>query len=296
MAATHKPTAATRKKPTRSAKPPAQPGGQQIIYVLSDSTGNLPRHMLTALLTQFPHDAFSVRSRNFLQTEAKLGEALDEITRTPGIVFHALVSDKAKRLVEQHCRKIKAPCCDLTGGFVEFLSKQSGIEPQQNPHRLHNLDEAYRQRIKALEFALEHDDGLGLDTLHEADIVLAGVSRTSKTPTSIYLAQQGFRVGNVSLALGLAPPKQLLSLPAGKVVGLVIDPNTLAEIRTRRQTEWGMSGTSYNNPDHVAQEILWSRRLFGQQGWPVLNVTDQAVEETAAKILHSLRLGPVGGA
>jgi regulator of PEP synthase PpsR (kinase-PPPase family) len=154
----------------------------------------------------------------------------------------------------------------------------------------HRLDEGYQRRIDALEFALGHDDGLGLATLAEADIVLAGVSRTGKTPTSIYLAQQGYRVANVSLAVEVEPPPQLLALRAKKVVGLVISPQQLVMIRTRREADWHMARTSYGDPAHVAREIAWARQLYARQGWPVLDVTDQAIEETAARIVDALGL------
>lgn len=286
--AAKKPPTKTRKRikraPTRALSRPIT------LHLLSDSTGNLAQHMLTAFLTQFPPDAFNLHRRNFLDSEPKLNAALDEVALDPGIAFHAFVSPVAKRLIEQRCKKAGTACCDLTGEFVDFLARKSGIQPQANVARLHDISDEYHRRIKAVEFALEHDDGLGLETLYEADFVLTGVSRTSKTPTSIYLAQQGWRVGNVSLALGIEPPKQLLELKGRKVVGLIIDPETLVEIRSNRQANWRMTTTRYNDPEQVSQEVAWSKRLFNQQGWPVLNVTDQAVEETAARIINTLGL------
>jgi regulator of PEP synthase PpsR (kinase-PPPase family) len=152
------------------------------------------------------------------------------------------------------------------------------------------MDDAYRRRIGAMEFTLGHDDGLGLDTLHEADVVLVGVSRTSKTPTSILLAQQGYQAANISLAMGVEPPSQLALIPPTKVVGLVIDPSQLAMIRNRRQAAWGMAPTPYGDPANVAREVAWSRTLFQRLGWPILDVTDQAVEETAARVIEMLGL------
>jgi hypothetical protein len=263
-----------------------------MVYVLSDSTGNLARHMLTAFLTQFPRDAFAVRFKSFVQTDANVNAAFDEIEATPGLVLHAVMSAELKGSIAQRCRDLNLPMCDLTGPFVEFLARESGINPDADHRRLHHVDETYQNRIRALEFTLEHDDGLGLDTLDQADIVLVGVSRTSKTPTSIYLAQQGRRVANVSLAHQVEPPQQLLRMPPRKVVALVIDPQQLAEIRTRRQTGWRMPTTSYNEPDHVKSEMAWARRLFARQGWPILDVTDQAIEETAARVLAIVGLEP----
>jgi [pyruvate, water dikinase]-phosphate phosphotransferase / [pyruvate, water dikinase] kinase len=260
------------------------------LYILSDSTGNLARHMLTAFLTQFPPNAFQVRARTFLQDRQRLDEALDEVVQTPGIVFHAVISRPLKAQIAARCEAAGAAHCDLTGDFVSFLARESGLSPEADHRRLHHVDEVYQRRIRAIEFALQHDDGLGLDTIHEADLVLAGVSRTSKSPTSIYLAQQGYNTANVSLATGVDPPPQLLGLGRNKVVGLVIDPAQLVEIRTRRAGEWHLAASRYNDPDAVQREIAWSRRLFIQRGWRILDVTDQAVEETAAKILNLMGL------
>ena len=243
--------------------------------------------MLTAMLTQFPRDAFRVRMKTFLSTEAKLSSALDEVAKDRGgICFHAMVAPDAKETIATRCKKAGIPSCDLTGQFVQFLAKESGIQPSADTRLLHDVNESYHRRIRAIEFALQHDDGLGLDTLHEADVVLVGVSRTSKTPTTMYLAQQGHFVGNVALAFGIAPPKELLALPPKKVVGLTIEPSQLVEIRTRRQREWGMGDTGYNDVEAVEREMSWSRTLFARQGWPTLNVTNQAIEETAARILE----------
>jgi hypothetical protein len=264
--------------------------------MLSDSTGNLARHMLTAFMTQFPPDAFTLHMRTFVDNPRRLEEVLSEIEARPGILFHAVVSSEAKRTIIQRCHAAAVPQSDLTGGFVDFLARESGISPSEDPRQLHNLDASYHRRIEAIEFVLGHDDGLGLDTLDQADVVLVGVSRTSKTPTSIYLAQLGYRVGNVALAIEVEPPRQLLELSPMIVVGLYINPRQLAEIRVNRQTGWRMDLTSYSDEDHVAKEITWSRRLFARQGWKTLDVTNQAIEETAGRVLAALGLHrPAGG-
>ena len=276
--------AAPAEKRRPATKPP--PAAKvRMVYVLSDSTGNLARHMLAAFLTQFPRDAFTSRFKNFIQTTANVDAAFKEIGAMPGLVVHAVMSAELKDAINARGRKLNVPVWDLTGRFVEFLARESGISPDANLRRLHDVDAAYHHRINALEFTLEHDDGLGLDTLHESDIVLVGVSRTSKTPTSIYLAQQGYRVANVSLAQGVEPPAQLSKIDPRKVVALVIDPQQLAEIRTRRQTGWRMATTSYNDAEHVKTEMAWARRLYARNGWPIVDVTDQAIEETAARVV-----------
>jgi len=265
-------------------------GGLRDVYLLSDSTGSLARHMMAAFATQFPAGTFSVITRPFLDTIDKLDAAMDEVARRPGLVLHGVVETTAKHAIERRCKKIGAPCRDLTGDFVAFLSDAAKVPSRPDRDRLHRVDQAYDRRIEALEFTLDHDDSVGLDTLHEAQIVLSGVSRTSKTPTSIYLAQQGFRVANVALAIEVPPPRQLCELPADRVVGLVVDPTVLTTIRTRRQNAWRMPESNYNEIAHVSEELRWSRRLFERQGWNVIDVTGRAVEETAALVLQALGL------
>lgn len=279
-----------KKKPAAKAVVPARAGGPQHIYILSDSTGNLGRHMLTAILTQFPADAFRLHTRTFLRTEQQIRDVMGQVKAAPGMVFHGMIDHGNKQLINAECKRIGVGCCDITGSFVDFIARQSGITPTQNYDLLHHVDEAYHRRVKALEFTLEHDDALGIDSINEADIVLVGVSRTSKTPTSVFLAQLGYRVANVALAMQVEPPRQLIELRAKKVVGLVIEPRVLADIRARRQQAWRMEATSYTDPREVAREVAWSRGLFTRQGWPILDVTNQAVEETAARIVHILGL------
>ena len=240
-----------------------------------------------------PPDAFILRRQSFLQSEPLLRSALEHVAADPGLVFHAFVSRQFKELIAEHCKQFKLACCDLTGTFVDFIARESGISPQANIARLHDVSHEYNQRIKALEFTLEHDDGLGADTLNQADIILVGVSRTSKTPTSIYLAQQGYRVANVSLAPG-SPPAATAQPALAQHRRPGHRPPRLSEIRTNRQVEWRMAGTSYNDIDCIKQEVLESRRLFLQHGWPILDITGRAVEETAARVIHMLGLsGPL---
>jgi regulator of PEP synthase PpsR (kinase-PPPase family) len=287
---------------TKSSAAPSLPtaaknrDGKTVVHVLSDSTGNLAHHILTAMLTQFPADSFQTRFWTFLRSDEQIDKALMQIRNDPGVVMHAVVSPQVKQRIADFCAAHKLHCKDITGGFVEFLASASGITPSADPQRLHRVDEAYQRRIKAVEFTLAHDDGLGLESIGEADVVLAGVSRTSKTPTSIYLSQLGYRAANVSLARNVEPPGELLNMPSGKVVGLIIDPHRLVEIRRRRQAEWSMGHTNYDDADAVREEITWSRRLFGRQGWPVIDVTNNAVEETAARIVDLLRLPRQPGA
>jgi hypothetical protein len=274
----------------KNTTPKAAVTGQVPLYVLSDSTGNLARHMTTTYLTQFPDGTFAAQMKPFVNERRRLEKAFDAISARPGIVLHAVVSPELKKEILARCQRLEIACFDLTGPAMEFLAHAARVEPLRDYRRLHRVDDAYCGRINAMSFTLEHDDGLGLDTLASADIVLAGVSRTGKTPTSIYLAMLGYRVANVSLAVQVEPPRPLLELAPRKAVGLTIDPRQLAEIRTRRQTGWRMTQTGYNDPRGVKEEVEWSRKLFAKLRCPVLDVTDQAIEETAARVLDLLGL------
>jgi regulator of PEP synthase PpsR (kinase-PPPase family) len=274
-----------RKATAISRKAPADPTP---LYVLSDSTGNLARHMVTTFLTQFPPETFQVQLNPFVAEAGRWADVLETISGRRGVVMHAVVSQELKSKIASYCQRMEIPCCDMTGSLVDFLSVASRTEPICDQNRLHRVDRVYYDRINAMSFTLEHDDGLGLDSLGAADIVLAGISRTGKTPTSVYLAMQGYRVANVSLAIEAPVPPQLMNLSRGKTVGLVIDAAHLAEIRARRQTAWQMAHTPYCDPQHVEEEIEWSRRIFGELHCPVLDVTDQAIEETAARVLDLL--------
>lgn len=282
-----------KKSEPRSRDTPVGQRSLRVIYILSDSTGNLPAHLVNALLTQFPVGSFDVRLRNFLDSPVKLRGVLDEIVAGPGIVFHAVVSSKIKQQINGVCLGSDLPVSDVTGGFMQFLAWNSGIDPTNDVKRVHDLDldPRYDKRISAIEFTLGHDDGLGLNTLDEADVILVGVSRTSKTPTSIYLAQQGYKVCNVALAMQVPPPEELLRQPVSKVVAFVIDPARLARIRSRRQSDWGMADTSYNDEEQVRKEVQWSKRLFIERGWHTIDVTNTAIEETAARVIEVLKLG-----
>ncbi len=198
------------------------------LYILSDSTGNLARHMVTSFLTQFPAGIFEVLTKPFVNEPKRLAPSLDAVSTRPGIVFHAVVSRDLKKQITARCQKENIPCWDLTGPAVDFLAEAARVEVMSDHQRLHRVDGASCGRINAMTFALEHDDGLGLESVAEADAVLVGVSRTGKTPTSMLLTMQGFRVANISLAMHVHIPEELKKLDKRKVIGLVIDPGQLA--------------------------------------------------------------------
>ena len=196
---------------------------------------------MTTYLTQFPDGTFTAQIKPFVNERRRFEKAFDAISARPGIVLHAVVSPELKKEISARCDELETACCDLTGSTMEFLANAAQVQPLRDHRRLHRVDDAYCGRINAMSFTLEHDDGLGQDGLGEADIVLVGVSRTGKTPTSIYLAMLGFRVANISLAAQVEPPRQLLDLAPGKTVGLIIDPRA-----TGRNSDAQTDGMAYD--------------------------------------------------
>lgn len=266
------------------------PVAQTLLHVISDSTGNLARHMVAAFQTQFASGTFEVRPWNFVSTVDRLNRTLEQVREVGGVIMHAVVAHKHKQVIEDFCNANHIPCSDLTGQFVDFLSRASGVAPSSNVKALHEVSDEYHKRIEAIEFTMQHDDGLGVERLREADVILAGVSRTSKTPTCIYLAQLGYKAANVAIAIEATVPPELLAMKDRKIVGLVIDPWRLVEVRRTRSRSWNITESSYTQIEHVEREVLWSKQLFTRQGWPTLDVTKTAVEETAAKVVELLGL------
>jgi len=183
---------------------------------------------------------------------------------------------------------------DLLGPLIKKVAQRLHVEPRHQPGLLHGFSDDYFRRVEAVEFAVRHDDGANLHTLHEADLVLTGVSRTSKTPLSMYLAQRGYKTGNVPLIPGLEPPKELLELSSWRVFGLTVDPGTLLSVRSARlRTMKAPSSTSYIDPDQVMLELDRARRLFRAHGWRMIDVSRRAVEENASRIIEIFALSDV---
>lgn len=263
---------------------------KQNVYLLSDSSGNLLEHFFSAVLTQFPREKFGIHTHPFIKNEASLLQALEKIRE--GIVFHAVIDKKLKDLIGKECKKRKLPCWDVTGPTAGFLEKATGIPAADSPQPIHSVDSNYRGRIEALEFTMQHDDGRRLEDLEKADIILVGISRVSKSPNALFLAYRGFRVANISIVPSLELPPLLEKHTRPNVAALTLQPKRLAEIRKRRFAEWKIEKFDYEDLSSVTKEILDAEEIFRQKGWPVIDTTDLAVEETSAFILSNLNLKP----
>jgi len=268
-------------RPSRAAVP-REP---EPVTLISDATGALGEHVLQAIFTQFPPQSFRLTILPFVNSDDALRTCLARLRHLDGVVVHATIYDTFKRRIEAACRKRGLPVYDLTDPIMMFLRRASGRRPQLDYRQLHALSPDYFKRVDAIEYTINHDDGAGLRTLSQADIVLTGVSRTTKTPTSMVLAMHGYRVANVPLVARIDPPQELVTLPAARVVCLMLDAAPLTAIRAARAQERLRFDGRYADASAVQDELAWARALGESHGWWILDVTDRSVEETAARII-----------
>ncbi len=214
---------------------------------------------------------------------------LEGIRTNPGLVMFTLVDEALRRRLEDFCRDSQTPCVSVLDPLISALGTYLGTESQRQPGRQHMLDAEYFSRMDAMDFALVHDDGQATWELHEADVVLVGVSRTSKSPTCIYLANRGVKAANVPYVPGCPLPPELDQIVNPLVVGLTNDPDRLLQIRRTRLRLLNPSVESnYVDHDTIKQEVIEARRFFARKGWPVIDVSRRSIEETAAEILMLL--------
>jgi len=256
------------------------------IFLISDGTGETAAAAVRAALTQF-QARVQVRSFAEIRHESQVRRVVERAAETGAVVVFTLVNEALAAEVSALARERNLPAVDLLGPLIRAVASHHRLTPEFRPGLLHGFTDDYFRRIDAVEFAVRHDDGANLHTLFQADLVLAGVSRTSKTPLSMYLAQRGYKTGNVPIVPGIAPPRELLELDAGKVFGLLVDAPTLLGIRKARIRQLRASPyLTYADAEAVNQELQLARRLFQSRGWRKLDITGRAVEENAARILE----------
>jgi [pyruvate, water dikinase]-phosphate phosphotransferase / [pyruvate, water dikinase] kinase len=267
------------------------------LHLISDSTGETVTTVARAAVSQFEdlvaveHVWFFVRSR------AQLEKVLSIIEALPGLVIFTLVSPELRHLLQERCRMINAPCVAVLDPVMGALTGMIGSAGPPRIGRQHAMDAGYFSRIAAMDFAMRHDDGQFVDELEEAEVVLVGVSRTSKTPTCVYLANRGVRAANVPIVPDFSHAAALERLRRPLVVGLTINPDALADIRRNRQKMLGLEGDAagrfggdYADVDRIRREVVYARRLFARNRWPEIDVTKRSVEETAATIYQLVQV------
>ena len=259
------------------------------LHLVSDATGETINGVARAGLSQFEGVQPIEHFWNLVRTERQLDLALDTIRQHPGIVIFTLVNDELRGRLQDVCRELNVPCIAILDPIIAALAQQLQMPMKSQPGRQYALDDAYFNRMDAVDFALMHDDGQASGDLHRADIILVGVSRTSKTPTCLYLANRGLAVANVPYVPGRPLPAVLEQLTRPLIVGLTKDPDQLVEIRRHRIRMLNQADSSaYVDPEAVRAEVLEARRYFARRGWPVIDVSRRAIEETAAEIMGLL--------
>lgn len=258
------------------------------IHLVSDSTGETVHQVARAALAQFPDVSVSEHIWTLVRTPAHVETIASALTRNPGILIYSVVNPEIRKSIELLCSKNNIPSLSILDPLMNMLSSVLGYRQDTRPGGQHKLDKAYFDRMAAVEFAVNHDDGLNMDRLKDAQILLVGVSRTSKTPTSMYLANRGYRVANYALVPNVEFPLHLLEdLPDLFVVGLTTDAKRLSMVRRNRLQHMSDSqNETYADLDNISDELKSARRLFAAQSWPVLDVSRRSIEETAAAILH----------
>ena len=256
------------------------------LFVVSDGTGETAVAAVRAAATQFL-ETFRVRTFGETRHESQVRRVMERAAEEGALVVFTVVNETTTRLIRDLALEKGVPAVDLLGPLISALANHFKLSPQLRPGILHGFSEDYFKRIEAVEFAVRHDDGANLHTLFQADLVLAGVSRTSKTPLSMYLAQRGLRTGNVPIVPGIDPPRELLEIDPRKVIGLLSDSSSLLEIRRARIRQLRASPyLAYADAEAVEEELRCARELYRRQGWRVVDITGKAVEEAAARILE----------
>lgn len=263
---------------------------QSTIFILSDGTGETASTMIRAALVQYTsHNINIVRCKN-VRTEEQIESLIEDVVARKGLIVFTMVGPEMSRKVVESAAKCGIVAVDLMGPLLTALDNYLGHNSAatHTAGLLRAVDDQYFKRIEAIEFTVKHDDGKTLSHLDQADIVLVGISRTSKTPLSIFLSHKGWKVANIPLVLNTPLPEELFKIDQRRIVGLTIDPSSLTRIRKKRLEKFGQDpGGEYANMSHIQAEIEFASQIFKQnRRWPVFDVTDRALEETAAEIVR----------
>ena len=269
---------------------PQRTGSFFHLHLVSDATGETLTTVARAATAQYTKMSPVEHVYPLVRTQKQLDRALAEIEEAPGIVLYTLLEEDLVKRLEDHCRELSLPCLSILGPVLQLMRSYLGTETSHRVGAQHTLNAEYFKRIDALNYTMLHDDGQHIDELEQADVVLVGVSRTSKTPTSIYLANRGIKTGNVPLVPGITVAPQVEELAHPLVVGLYASPERIVQIRQNRLLglKAHQDDDQYIDRKAVAEEVTLSRRLCAKHNWPIIDVTRRSIEETAAAVLKLL--------
>jgi len=260
------------------------------VHLVSDSTGETLNAVMRAACAQFDNIAPLEHNYYLVRSPKQLDRVLREIEAAPGVVLYTITDEELRKRLEERCREVGSPTLAVIDPAVNMLSRYLGLKSAHKVAGQYHLDSEYFARIETINFALQHDDGQHTEDLREADVVLVGVSRTSKTPTSIYLANRGVKTANFPLIPGMPVPPKLEALAQPLVVGLTASPERIVQIRQNRLLGLRAEheADDYVNRQAVAAEIAAARKLCGKHNWPIIDVTRRSIEETAAEVMALL--------
>lgn len=259
------------------------------IHLVSDATGETLNSVIRACMAQFEGVEPVEHHWTLVRTLGQLEKVLESIEKNPGLVIYTIVNERLRVRLIEFCRRVGMDCVPVLDTIIDAIGKYLGQKARGQAGRQHELDAEYFDRIEAMNFALTHDDGQSAWNYEEADVILVGVSRSSKTPTSIYLANRGIKVANVPIVPNCPLPPELFGVKGPMIVGLTKDASQLVQIRKQRLQMIAQSEeTDYVDPTRVREELATARRLCTDHHWPIIDVTRRSIEETAATILQML--------
>ena len=264
------------------------------IHLVSDATGTTLLGLSRAVLAQFAGIDPNQKFWPLVRTDRQLERVIRKISDNPGPVIFTFVNEKMRARLTEQCEELGVPCVAVLDPIIHSLSSYLGIHAVGVPGLQHTMDDAYFKRVSAVDFAMRFDDGRSLKGLREADVIVVGVSRTSKTPTSIFLARRGIKVANIPLVPGVDVPDEHFRIKKPLYVGLSASPSRLQQLRqTRLKTDKNdaaaFNENAYLDEEKIESEVRKARRLFTDHGWPVIDVTKRSIEETAAEIMALLQ-------
>ncbi len=262
------------------------------VYLVSDSTGETLDRIFLSLKSQFAGFEYDKKEYAFVRTEQQIDKIIKECnTSNNSLILYTIVETKLAKYISNQSEKNNVPCFGILGNLILSFSKLLNQKAIHKPSAQHVLDEDYYKRIEAIQFTMAHDDGKKVDDIKNADVILLGVSRTSKTPTSIYLANRGYKTINIPLVLDQQIPKDLITNKKICIIGLVADPERLADIRRNRVAIMkDHKLKEYTDLSFIKKELEDSKNLFKKNNWPIIDVTRKSVEETAASILKIIEI------
>ena len=262
------------------------------VYLVSDSTGETLDRIFLSLKSQFENFEYEKTEFAFVRTEQQIDKIIKQCNEVQNsLILYTIVETKLAKYIANQSQKFDVPCFGILGNLILSFSKLLNQKAIHKPSAQHVLDDDYYKRIEAIQFTMSHDDGKKIDDINSADVILLGVSRTSKTPTSIYLANRGYKTINIPLVLNQKIPGDLTKNKSACIIGLVADPERLADIRRNRVAIMkDHKLKDYTNLDFIRKEVDDSKILFKKNNWPIIDVTRRSVEETAASILKIIEI------